>query len=55
MPGFWTVFKWMLAITLAPIIVWVVITVVVLAVAIVNAEPPAKQAPAPRSVRHGAR
>jgi hypothetical protein len=53
MPGFWTVLKWMLAITIAPILVWLAIVLVVAATVIVNRDnaPP----PAPRSARHGAR
>ena len=54
MPGFWTVFKWVAAITLAPIVVWLAILLVIAAIAINNENPPPRH-PAPRSVRHGAR
>lgn len=51
MPGFWTVFKWVAAIVLAPIVVWGVIALLFVTVAVCNAPPP----PPARSIRHGAR
>jgi hypothetical protein len=52
MPGFWTVLKWAAAVTLAPIVVWGAILLLLASVAVCNAPP---EKPAARSTRHGAR